>query len=71
MELFSGPCSIWPVGHIDYLSADDEIKLLHSRYPAVKKDLLKCMIKAAGDLRKAHAEEQLTTILTTRRLLAL
>jgi hypothetical protein len=37
----------------------------------VKKDLLKCMVKAAGDLRKAHAEEQLTTVLTTRRLLAL
>ena len=59
------------VVHIDYLPADDEVKLLRSRYPAVKKDLLKCMVKAAGDLRKAHAEEQLTTGLTTRRLLAL
>ena len=59
------------VVHIDYLPTDDEVKLLHSRYPAVKKDLLKCMVKAAGELRKAHAEEQLTTVLTTRRLLAL
>lgn len=59
------------VVHIDYLAADDEIRLLHRRYPAVKKDLLKCMVKAAGDLRKAHAEEQLTTVITTRRLLAL
>ena len=38
------------VVHIDYLPADDEVRLLHSRYPAVKKDLLKCMVKAAGDL---------------------
>ena len=59
------------VVHIDYLLADQEVKLLHSRHPSVKKDLLKCMVKAAGDLRKAHAEEQLTTVLTTRRLLAL
>ncbi len=59
------------VVHIDYLPADDEVRLLHSRYPAVKKDLLKGMVKAAGDLRKAHANEELTTILTTRRLLAL
>jgi len=29
------------------------------------------MVKAAGELRKAHAEEQLTTVITTRRLLAL
>jgi hypothetical protein len=28
-------------------------------------------VKAAGDLRKAHANEELTTVLTTRRLLAL
>ena len=28
-------------------------------------------MKAAGDLRKAHAEEQLTTVVSTRRLLAL
>ena len=59
------------VVHIDYLPADDEVRLLHSRFPAVKKDLLKCMVKAASDLRKAHAEEQLTTVITTRRLLAL
>jgi hypothetical protein len=54
-----------------YLPADDEVRLLHSRYPAVKKDLLKCIVKAAGDLRQAHANEELTTVLTTRRLLAL
>lgn len=59
------------VVHIDYLPANDEVKLLRSRHPSVKKDLLKCMVKAAGDLRKAHAEEQLTTVITTRRLLAL
>ena len=59
------------VVHIDYLPADQEAQLLHARYPSVKKNLLKCMVKAAGDLRKAHAEEQLTTVITTRRLLAL
>lgn len=59
------------VVNIDYLPEDDEVKLLHSRHPAIKKDLLRCMVKAAGDLRQAHAQEQLTTVLTTRRLLAL
>jgi len=59
------------VVHIDYLPADDEVRLLHSRYPAVKKDLLTCMVKAASDLRQAHAQEQLSTVITTRRLLAL
>lgn len=59
------------VVHIDYLPADDEVRLLHSRFPAVTKDLLKCMVKAAGDLRRAHANEELTTVLTTRRLLVL
>ncbi len=29
------------------------------------------MVRAAGDLRQAHANEELTTVLTTRRLLAL
>ncbi len=28
-------------------------------------------MRAAGDLRKAHAQEELTTVITTRRLLAL
>jgi cobaltochelatase CobS len=59
------------VVHIDFLPGDDEVRLLHSRHPSVKEDLLKCMVKAAGDLRKAHANEELTTVLTTRRLLAL
>ena len=59
------------VVHIDFLPDKQEVELLHSRYPAVKKDLLKCMVKAANDLRKAHANEELTTVLTTRRLLAL
>ncbi|HSA28868.1 MAG TPA: MoxR family ATPase [Phycisphaerae bacterium] len=59
------------VVHIDYLPADDEVKLLQSRYPAVKKDLLKCMVKAASDLRQSYEQEQLTTVITTRRLLAL
>ncbi|GMU20514.1 MAG: hypothetical protein AMXMBFR13_06110 [Phycisphaerae bacterium] len=59
------------VVHIDYLPDKQEAELLHSRHPAIKKDLLKCMVKAAGDLRRAHANEELTTVLTTRRLLAL
>lgn len=29
------------------------------------------MVQAAGDLRKAHAGEELTTVVTTRRLLTL
>ena len=37
----------------------------------VAKQMLTFLVKAAGDLRKAHAEEQLTTTVTTRRLLAL
>lgn len=59
------------VVHIDYLPAKEEMSLLKARFPILPKDLLACLVKAAGDLRKAHAEEQLTTTVTTRRLLAL
>ncbi len=59
------------VVHIDYLPAKQEADLLRSRHPSLSKDLLKRMVKAANDLRKAHAAEQLTTVVTTRRLLAL
>jgi len=59
------------VVHFDYLPAKQEVDLLHSRHSSLKKDLLKCIVKAAGDLRNAHANEQLTTVVTTRRLLAL
>jgi len=51
--------------------ADDEVTLLHSRYPSVRKDLLQCMGKAAGGLRRALANEELTTVITTRWLLAM
>jgi cobaltochelatase CobS len=59
------------VVHIDYLPAREETRLLTARYPTVPKALVTCLVKAAEDLRKAHAEEQLTTTVTTRRLLAL
>ncbi len=58
------------VVHLDYLPEKHEVELLHTRHPSLKKDLLKCIVKAVADLRKAHAEEQLTTVVTTRRLLA-
>lgn len=59
------------VVHVDFLPAEQEAGLLHARHPSLKKDLLKCIVAAAGDLRKAHANEELTTVVTTRRLLAL
>ena len=59
------------VVHIDYLPDHHEIGLLHARHPSLKKDLLTCIVKATADLRKAHAAEELTTVITTRRLLAL
>lgn len=59
------------VVHIDYLPANQEVSLLRSRFPGLQKELLTSLVTAAGDLRKAHAEEQLTTTVTTRRLLAL
>ena len=59
------------VVHVDYLPLDEEVRLLQSRHASLEKNLLTCLVKAAGDLRKAHAEEQLTTTVTTRRLLAL
>jgi len=59
------------VVHMDFLPAKQEVELLRSRYSSLNKDLLKRIVKAAGDLRKAHAEEQLTTVVSTRRLLAL
>lgn len=59
------------VVHIDYLPADREAELLQRRHPGVDRKILKCIVAAAGDLRRAHAEEQLTTVMTTRRLLSL
>jgi len=59
------------VVHLDFLPAKQEIELLRSRQPALAKPLLTCLVKAASDLRKAHAQEELTTVITTRRLLAL
>ena len=45
--------------------------LLRARHPSLRADLLKQIVKAARDLRKSHAEEALTSVITTRRLLAL
>jgi len=59
------------VVHMDFLPAKQEAELLRARHPSLNKDLLKKLVKAAGDLRKAHTEEQLTTVVSTRRLLAL
>jgi cobaltochelatase CobS len=59
------------VVHLDFLLAKQEIELLRARHPSIAKPLLTCLVKAAGDLRKAHAQEELTTVITTRRLLAL
>lgn len=59
------------VVELPYLDAKDEISLLKSRHSGLDRKLLTALVKAAGDLRKAHGEEQLTTTVTTRRLLAL
>jgi len=59
------------VVHLDFLPAKQEIELLRARHPSLAKPLLTCLVKAAGDLRKAYAQEELTTVITTRRLLAL
>ena len=55
----------------DYLPQGQEEGLLRSRHPSLDKALLRQLVKAANDLRKAHAAEELTTVVTTRRLLAL
>ena len=57
--------------HLDFLPPKQEVGLLRSRHTSLGKDLLKRIVKAATDLRKAHVEEQLTTVVSTRRLLAL
>lgn len=59
------------VVHMDFLPVKQEVGLLRSRHPTLGKDLLKRLVKAAADLRKSHAAEELTTVITTRRLLAL
>jgi len=59
------------VVHIDYLPADQEVGLLQARHPSLNDKLVKAIVKAAGDLRRSHAAEELTTTVTTRRLLAL
>ena len=53
------------------MPADQEVGLLHARHPSLSKKLLKAIVKAANDLRRSHAAEELTTTVTTRRLLAL
>ncbi|MCB9852801.1 MAG: AAA family ATPase [Phycisphaerales bacterium] len=59
------------VVHVDYLPQNEEVGLLRARHSSLQKNLLISLVRAAGDLRRAHAEEQLTTTITTRRLLAL
>ncbi len=59
------------VVHLDYLPSKQEVDLLKSRHASLGKDLLKRLVKAATDLRKSHAAEELTSVITTRRLLAL
>ena len=59
------------VVHLDYLPLKQEVDLLRSRHASLGKDLLKRLVKAAADLRKSHAAEELTSVITTRRLLAL
>jgi hypothetical protein len=59
------------VVHFDYLPAKEEVGLLRMRHPSLQADLLRRIVKAAIDLRKCHAEEALTSVITTRRLLAL
>jgi cobaltochelatase CobS len=59
------------VVHLDYLPAKQEVALLRTRHPSLDKDLLRRIVKAATDLRKSHDEEALTSVITTRRLLAL
>ena len=59
------------VVHFDFLPQKHEVDLLKSRHASLGKDLLKRLVKAATDLRKSHAAEELTSVITTRRLLAL
>jgi len=59
------------VVHVDYLVAEEEAGLLQARHPTLNDKLVKAIVKAAGDLRRSHAAEELTTTVTTRRLLAL
>jgi len=59
------------VVHLDYLPTKQEISLLKQRHSTLDKKLLTRLVKAVADLRQAHAQEELTTTVTTRRLLAL
>ena len=63
--------SAGPLVLVGYLPASEAVSLLHSRHASLAKGLLKQIVKAARDLRKAHATENLTTGITTRRLLAM
>lgn len=57
--------------YFDFLPQKQEVDLLKSRHASLGRNLLKRLVKAATDLRKSHAAEELTTVITTRRLLAL
>ena len=61
----------WSVIHqVNYLPEAEEVKLVLAKTPTMKHTLAAAVVKLANDVRKAIAEEQIFTTLSTRRVLA-
>ena len=58
------------VFRIGYLPADEEVKLVEAKAPALSHALVDGLVKLAGAIRKAIDEETLFQAFSTRRLLA-
>ena len=55
---------------VDYLPEEEELKLVAAKTPMLEHTLAAAVVKLANDVRKAIAEEQIYTTLSTRRVLA-
>ena len=56
---------------LDYLPPTEEAELLHKRHPDLDSTVICNMVAAANELRTAFREHKISTVLSTRRLLAL
>jgi len=61
----------WQVVYqVDYLPESEELKLVAAKAPMLEHSLAGAVVKLAGDVRKAIAEEQIYATFSTRRVLA-
>lgn len=59
------------VVELDYLSSAEEVKLILSRHPGLNHQLIGQIVEAANKLRRAFRNHNVSTVLSTRRVLSL